>query len=132
MDRLRRHISKRKRELWILAAVVCLAQMLPLHMHLHHSDNLYTAGATHAVDMHIADTAADHQHHDDAHVIDLSAETIVKSFVSDSLVSLLFIYLLTAFFLPSVLQRLPFPESTDRPPRYLFLIFSPLRAPPRT
>ncbi len=132
MDQLRRHISKHKRELWILAVVVCLAQMLPLHMHLHHSDNLYAAGTAHAVDMHIADTAADHQHHDGAHVIDLSAETMVKSFDGDSLVSLLFIYLLTAFLLPFVLRRLPLPESTDIPPQYLFLIFSPLRAPPRT
>ena len=106
-------------------------QMLPLHLHLHHSENSSAAGAVHAVDMHIADIAADELHHADAHVVDLSADTIIKSAGGDSLLPLLFICLLTLSFIPSFQRRIAFPELADSPPQNLFLIFSPLRAPPR-
>ena len=130
MDQLRHQIYKYKQVLWILAAAVCLVQLLPLHLHLHHSDTFGVAGTSHATDMHLADTAADEQHHDDAHVIDLSAETIAKSWDDISLVPLLLICLLSIFLIPFIQRRSQLPESTDRPPQYLFLIFSPLRAPP--
>ena len=130
MDQLRRHTHKYKRTLWVLATAVLLMQMLPLHLHLHHSEEFNTPGISHAADMHLADTAADELHHGDAHVIDLSAETIVKSLDDILLVPLLFACLLSIFFKSFVRHLLPLPKTTDRPPLYFFLIFSPLRAPP--
>ena len=131
MYRLMRLIRKYKRGLWIFAAAVCLMQMVPLHMHMHHSEDPDTAGISHEVDMSIADTVADQQHHDDAHVIDLSLETIVKSLDGDPHIPLLFVCLLTVFLFPSAQRWSWRADSAASPPRPLFLIFSPLRAPPR-
>jgi hypothetical protein len=111
--------------------MVCLMQMLPLHLHLHHGEDSGAPGAAHALDVHIADTVTDQKHLADAHIIDLSTETIIKSPDSTALIPLLLFSLLSVFFLATIQRRLPHPESADRPPQLLFRIFSPLRAPPR-
>ena len=132
MDRMRCTIRQHKRWLWGIAAAVCLMQLIPLHLHFHHSEKPDTAGTLHVVDIHTAGSATDQQHHDDAHVIDLSAKTILKSLDGDLFVLLLSICLLTVFLVPSTRRCPSFPEAVDGPPPQLFLIFSPLRAPPRT
>ena len=113
-------------------AAVCLLQLMPLHMHLHHVEDPDATGLFHVVDIQAANSADDEQHHDDAHVIDLNADAIVKLINLDLLVPLLFVFLLTGYFTSSVQWWSQCLDSDNRTTRQLFLICSPLRAPPRS
>lgn len=130
MHRMMRHIQRHRRSLWILAVAVCLMQILPLHLHLHHTGPADPGHIAHAADVHIASSPDDREHHDDAHVIDLDANSILKSLDSDTFVPLLFLCLLTLVFIPVVLHRKYFPVPAGAPPRQIYLQFAPLRAPP--
>jgi hypothetical protein len=126
-----RHIQRHKRYIWILAAAVCMMQTLPLHLHLHHDTADHVDGIVHTADLHLATSPDDRAHHDDAHVIDLDANSILKSLDADALVPLLlFCLLLTLVFTPLVRRPhyFPAPAGTSARPRYLE--FAPLRAPP--
>lgn len=128
MIRLRR--TDKKHIVWLLAAAVLFTRLVPLHIHVHHSESPDSSTATHAVDVHVANTASDHQHHDDTHIIDLNDSTVVSQYDLDVPGAWMFAVLLL------VLSRhllgrncLPLASATG-PPRQFFGISPPLRAPP--
>lgn len=125
-----RHIHCHKRFTWILAAAVCMMQALPLHLHLHHDDADHVAGIAHTADVHLATSLDDRAHHDDAHVIDLDANTILKSLNADAFIPLLLCVLLTLVFIPVVQLWHHIPAPAGSSPRQRYLEFAPLRAPP--
>jgi hypothetical protein len=130
VNRLKRHILNNSQILWLLAAVICLMQVLPLHLHLHHDTASHDHGIAHTSDVHLATSPDDQAHHHDAHVIDLDTHSILKSPDGDALVPLPFLCLLTLVFTPLVRRRSSRPTRASAPPRPLYLEFAPLRAPP--
>ena len=128
-----RHIVQRYRQgLWALAAAVICAQLVPLHLHFHHAAGTPDAGVLHVLDLHVAGNATDNVHHGDAHVIDMSAETVVKQWNSVSAAPVLIACLLLLFVAPIALGVLRRPPRRNPLPRSLFAVPPPLRAPPRS
>jgi len=131
MGRLRMITFRCRRGVWVLAAIVLFMQAIPLHLHLHHSDDSSAASASHVTDLHTAGDATDQEHHKDAHVIDLNPQGFFKQLDGASLVPLLFICL-WAFLLLPVVQRLRLrQDSCLFLPNSYFAVVPPLRAPPR-
>ncbi|MGD2112458.1 MAG: hypothetical protein PVI50_03665, partial [Gammaproteobacteria bacterium] len=123
-------IQYHRRLLWLLAAVICVMQALPLHLHLHHDSAGHDDGIAHAADVHLATSPDDRAHHHDAHVIDLDTDSILKSPDGDTLVPLLVLCLLTLVSIPRVRRWPSRPARPGIPPRQLYLELAPLRAPP--
>lgn len=131
MYRLKRHISRHTRFLWVLAAAVCLMQILPLHLHLHHTNPLDHDTGTYVTDLHLATSPDDQEHHHEAHVIDMDANGILKMLDADTFVPLLLLFLLTFVFVPPANHWWLCPTLMGVPPRQRYLEFAPLRAPPQ-
>lgn len=128
--RLRHIVQRYRQSLWALAAAVICAQLVPLHLHFHHAGSAPDAGVAHVLDLHIAGNASDQEHHGDAHVIDISAETVVKQWNSVTPAPVLLACLLLLFVAPIALGVLRRPPGADPLPRSLFTVSPPLRAPP--
>jgi hypothetical protein len=125
-------VQRYRHGLWALAAAVTLTQLVPLHLHFHHAAGTSTAGVVHVVDLHVAGNASDNDHHGDAHVIDMTSETVVKQWNSVSPGPLLIACLLLLFIAPIALGVLRRPPADNPLPRPLFAVSPPLRAPPRS
>lgn len=132
MRRVECHIYRYKRFLWVLATAVCLMQALPLHLHLHHASPVDQGTGMHEMDVYIANSSADEGHHGDAHVIELDANSILKSLDSDVFVPMLFLFLLALVFIPVLQHREYCHAPAGASPRQRYLEFAPLRAPPHT
>jgi hypothetical protein len=129
MRRLRQIVLRYRYGLWVLTAAVVVLLAAPLHLHLHHVDH-HGAAATHTSDLHLDDGIGDHDHHRDSHIVDLSADTVVKKSDVDTILSGFVACLLVLLLLP-FLRRLPLcPSASRRPGVRSFLIAPPLRAPP--
>ncbi len=121
---------------WLLIATILLVAFLPAHYHLHHryNDEIFSSaetGHTHIIDLHVLTESAGQSHHDDeATIIALSPDGIVKKSSPDfSPFILLAVVLLL---LPALNKRINIPltyRSTAAKQSYPH--FTPLlRAPP--
>jgi hypothetical protein len=107
-------------------------QILPLHLHMHHSSSAAGPGhSSHTMDVHLATSHDDQAHHQDAHVIDLGSNSIVKTLDGEALLPLFWLCLLTLVMMPPVQRWRPVLRLADITPKPFYLAFAPLRAPPR-
>jgi hypothetical protein len=122
----RRHQSL----LWGLIVVLLASILLPMHIHLHHMDGARSASHDHAVDVHLVADNTDSSHHDDATVLSVSPNALLKQ-IDDSplpLAALFFLFVLVPAVSPRIGKQV---ISSDYIPRQTFHHFNPpLRAPP--
>ena len=117
----------------LLMASILMVTLLPVHFHLHHISDDYSADHSHAVDLHIIGAKSSHTH-DDGHttIVTPSPERVVEKTGSIIVpfVFLIFILLVILFSSNKLrVQRNQNITSTINSYRY----FSPpLRAPPLT
>lgn len=130
MERLRCMARKYRNGVWLFASIVLFLQAIPLHMHLHHVDDLLVAGSAHVVDFHAPGSSTDGEHHADVHIIDLNPQGFFKQLHGDA-VSQLLVCLYAFLLLPAV--RLLLREHQANHPflhSSCFAVVPPLRAPP--
>ena len=115
----------------LLICTVLLLSLAPHHYHLHHGTGPDSVAHAHTIDLHLLSDNSDEAHHEDAIVLEITPDGLLKP-LGDNPSNLLFILcLLTLLPILASGLRQPFRETRLRLRQVLYHLIPPQRAPPR-
>lgn len=115
---------------WLLMATVLMLILSPLHFHMHHAQVTLTQSHVHEVDRHLLVESAGQKHHDEAHVLEVTPDGIMKQFDNMPLPVLLFAILLALLPFAIVVRYQRIFNVTFNLYQSCRCLTPPLRAPP--
>ena len=116
---------------WVVILAVAVLTLAPHHYHLHHGSGPDPAHHVHEIDLHIFSDISYEAHHDEAIVLELTPDGLLKPKGDNPLTLLLCVFLLV---LPLVVEsQSRYRLARAAPPSHpaYYQLSPPLRAPPR-
>jgi len=131
MNQWRQNIENSSTIKWLLIVAVLLMTLVPLHLHVHHTEVAGTSDHSHYIDTHSIHDKTSLQHHEQGAIeIDATPEGILKLDNSNTLAFMLLV--MGYIFIPAFYKKIKtgFSRNLFSLKSYHFHLTPPLRAPP--